>query len=84
MAISLVDPTIRILSTTDVVSQQRELVRDAIRNPDPSSLFRHLPLELLDAIAELEGGRMTKGEAKQYRVQLLKESDEFYDTRPEY
>lgn len=75
--IHLIDPTVRIPSTTDVAPQQRELIQEVMR--EPRSLFRRLPVEINEMITNLVEGLMTRAEAEGYRNQLLKEREFFVD-----
>ncbi|KAI4522667.1 hypothetical protein K525DRAFT_268692 [Schizophyllum commune Loenen D] len=71
----LVDPTRRIPSATDVAPQQEEWLKSIlhIAKADDSSRLSTMPLELLDAQADLVEGIMTKKEALEIREELMKE-----------
>ncbi|KAJ7691589.1 hypothetical protein B0H17DRAFT_1159769 [Mycena rosella] len=47
----LVDPTVRILSATNIPPQQLKTVKHTLRSQGPSSRLSFLPVELLDYIA---------------------------------
>ena len=69
----LVDPTKRVLSTTDVAPQQREWVTEAMYHAGRNSAFRKLPVELLVMISSENKGSMTRSEAEKYRDELKSE-----------
>ncbi|KAL1677544.1 hypothetical protein EV122DRAFT_279019 [Schizophyllum commune] len=71
----LVDPTRRIPSATDVAPQQEEWLKNTLHTAkaDDSSRLSTMPLELLDAQADLVEGIMTKKEALEIREELMKE-----------
>ncbi|KAH9940141.1 uncharacterized protein BXZ73DRAFT_43264 [Epithele typhae] len=77
IALFLVDPTIRVLSTTDVPPQQREwALAEAVRAP----AMQNLPQELYDEIvAFAEGGLMSREEAEEHRQKLMAERSVFVD-----
>lgn len=50
-----------------------------MRNPAEGSLLKKLPVELVDIVAELVEGKMTREEAEEYRLQLMKERTVFVD-----
>jgi len=75
----LVDPAFSIPSATTVAPQQRELVLEAMLNADAGSLLKQLPVELVHIIANLVGGTMTRTEAEEYRLNLMKERTVFVD-----
>lgn len=69
----LVDPTYRIPSASSVAPQQRQLIYNAIRGADANSLFCHLPVELIEKIMKFVPGLMSRQEAEEYRLDLMKE-----------
>ncbi|KAL1705591.1 hypothetical protein EV121DRAFT_269707 [Schizophyllum commune] len=71
----LVGPTRRIPSATDVAPQQEEWLKNTlhIAKADYSSRLSTMPLELLDAQADLVEGIMTRKEALEIREVLMKE-----------
>ena len=71
----LVDPTRRIPSATDVAPQQEEWLRHTLHTAksDERSRLSTLPLELLDAQADLVEGIMARKEALDIREELMKE-----------
>ncbi|KAJ7672197.1 hypothetical protein DFH06DRAFT_1175605 [Mycena polygramma] len=69
----LVDPTISILSASNVPPQQLEVVKYTLRSQSPSSRLSLLPLELLDHIARLVPGVKSRAEAEVIREELMKE-----------
>ena len=71
----LVDPTRRISSATDVAPQKEEWLKNTLHTAkaDDSSRLSTMPLELLDAQADLVEGIMTKKEALEIREELMKE-----------
>ena len=71
----LVDPTRRIPSATDVAPQQEEWLKNTLHTAkvDDSSRLSTMPLELLDAQADLVEGIMTRKEALEIREELMKE-----------
>ncbi|KAJ7213212.1 hypothetical protein B0H12DRAFT_1194877 [Mycena haematopus] len=77
LAIFLVDPSIEpIPSATNIPPQQADWIFDALReaNGDPNSLFSRLPPELLCLIFDkLPNTFMTRGEAEEYRLELMDE-----------
>ena len=73
LVLFLVDPTQRILSTTDVAPQQREWVTEAMYSASQNSAFAKLPVELLTMISNGNEGTMTRSEAERYRKELTSE-----------
>ncbi|KAI5828682.1 hypothetical protein K523DRAFT_306630 [Schizophyllum commune Tattone D] len=71
----LVDPTRRIPSATDVAPQHEEWLKNTLHTAkaDETSRLSTLPLELLDAQADLVEGIMTRKEALEIREELMKE-----------
>ena len=71
----LVDPTRRISSATDVAPQKEEWLKNTLHTAkaDDSSRLSIMPLELLDAQADLVEGIMTRKEALEIREELMKE-----------
>lgn len=69
----LVDPTQRILSTTNVPPRQLDIHRYILRNHGPGSRLALLPVEPLDYIAYLTPGVMDRAEAEAIREQLISE-----------
>jgi hypothetical protein len=74
----LVDPHIKIVSATDVAPQQRSWIRRAMSEGPAMSLWRKLPAEILDLIANYTS-TMTEEEAKAYRLELMEERTAFVD-----
>jgi hypothetical protein len=74
----LVDPHIQVVSATDVAPQQRSWVRRAMGEAPGTSLWRKLPVEILDLIAS-HSSTMTEEEAKAYRLELMEERTVFVD-----
>ncbi|EIN07905.1 hypothetical protein PUNSTDRAFT_53245 [Punctularia strigosozonata HHB-11173 SS5] len=75
----LVDPHVKVPSATDVAPQQRSWVRRAMGEAPAGSLWNKLPVEILDYIANYSF-TMSEDEAKQYRLELMKERTVFVDT----
>ncbi|KAG5653950.1 hypothetical protein H0H81_009066 [Sphagnurus paluster] len=72
VALFLVDPGIRIISTANVPCQQRDWWGDALRHGD--SRLAQLPVELQDMITEeVDGFPVGLEEAKRVRVRLMQE-----------
>ena len=71
----LVDPTKKVLSTTNVAPQQGEWVIEAMRNSGQNSPFSKLPIEILTMISSENEGVMTRLEAEKYREELMSERD---------
>ena len=69
----LVDPTHRVLSTTDVGPQQREWATQAMRDAGQNSAFARLPVEILKMISNENDGAMSRPEAEKYREELMSE-----------
>lgn len=68
-----VDPTIRIPSATDVAPQQYDFLLDAMLNPVSGSLLGNLPVEIVQKIADLVEGTMSRKAAEEYRLELMRE-----------
>ncbi|KAH9940085.1 uncharacterized protein BXZ73DRAFT_43335 [Epithele typhae] len=82
LALFLVNPDVRILSTTDVPPQQLEwAMEEAEKAPDLQSL----PRELLDMVAGFatEDGLMSREEAEEHRESLMEERSAFVDRQNE-
>jgi len=71
----LVDPTQKVLSTTNVAPQQREWVTDAMYHAGQDSAFSKLPIEILRMISNENEGAMTRLEAEKYRAEMMSERD---------
>ena len=69
----LVDPTQKVVSTTDVAPQQREWVIEATYCAGQISAFGKVPVELLKMISNANKGAMTRSEAEEYRKELMSE-----------
>ncbi|KAH9940145.1 uncharacterized protein BXZ73DRAFT_88835 [Epithele typhae] len=75
VALFLVDPTIRVLSTSDVPSRQREW---ALAEVERAPAMQNLPQELYDEIVALaEGGWMSREEVEEHRLKLMAERSRF-------
>jgi Protein of unknown function (DUF4246) len=83
LVIFLVDPTIRVPSATNVGPQQYDMILDTLRNVGPNSYLARLPLELLDIIASMVEGVITREEAEKYRLELMAERTVFVDDNTE-
>jgi len=71
----LVDPTQKVLSTTDVAPQQREWITEAMGDAGPNSAFAKLPIELVKMISNENDVAITRSEAEKYRGDLMSERD---------
>jgi hypothetical protein len=66
----LVDPSISpILSTSRIPPQQKEWITPALHD----ALGSKLPIEIINAISAEVDGLMTRAEAEEYRLLLMKE-----------
>ncbi|KAJ7862636.1 hypothetical protein B0H14DRAFT_2740011 [Mycena olivaceomarginata] len=81
IAIFLVDPSIDpIPSATDIPPQQSDWVFEALE--DPTSTFTRLPSELAIKVQEgFSDGLMSRAEAEDYRLKLMKERTQFIGGR---
>ena len=73
LVLFLVDPTQKVLSTTDVAPQQHEWVTEVMHNAGQDSAFAKLPTELLTMISNENEGTMTRLEAEKYREEMMSE-----------
>ncbi|KAH7337287.1 hypothetical protein B0J17DRAFT_666990 [Rhizoctonia solani] len=74
VALFLVDPAVRVPSTSVVPPQQQEWRASAIRaNPVLKTGFDKLSSEIIDHIHSMAGGTMTREEAEAYRLELMDE-----------
>ena len=73
LVLFLVDPTQKVLSTTDVAPQQHEWVTEAMHNAGQDSAFAKLPIEVLTMISNENEGAMTRLEAEKYREEMMSE-----------
>jgi hypothetical protein len=78
LVLFLVDPHLKVTSATDVAPQQRSWLRAAINDAPAGSLWRRLPVEILDIIVR-HSFTMTEEEAKSYRLELMEERTVFVD-----
>jgi hypothetical protein len=78
LVLFLVDPHLKVTSATDVAPQQRSWLRAAVNDAPVGSLWRRLPVEILDIII-YHSFTMTEEEAKAYRVELMEERTLFVD-----
>eukprot|EP00040_Diaphanoeca_grandis_P027958 m.160306 g.160306 ORF g.160306 m.160306 type:complete len:661 (+) comp31180_c2_seq2:8-1990(+) len=69
MAVFLVNPLERVVSTIDVAPQQREWIRDVLLRMDS---FSKLPSEIIERILDFVPGMTTMDEAKVHRLKLMK------------
>ncbi|KAJ7982958.1 hypothetical protein DFH06DRAFT_1440513, partial [Mycena polygramma] len=87
LAIFLVDPSIETIpSATDIPPQQADWAFDALEEArsDPRSRFSCLPPELADFVREnLLDTVMTRDEAEEYRLELMKERTGYVQSREE-
>ncbi|KAJ6466047.1 hypothetical protein C8R47DRAFT_1154290 [Mycena vitilis] len=87
LAIFLVDPSIEpIPSATDIPPQQADWAFDALEEArrDPRSRFSCLPPELSDLVRNnLPDTVMTRDEAEEYRLELMKERTGYVQSREE-
>jgi hypothetical protein len=81
IAIFLVDPSIDpIPSATDIPPQQSDWVFEALE--DPTSTYTRLPSELAITVQEgFSDGLMSRAEAEDYRLKLMKERTQFIGGR---
>ncbi|KAJ7145794.1 hypothetical protein C8R44DRAFT_755899 [Mycena epipterygia] len=80
LAIFLVDPTVKIASTTDVPPQQAEWAAEALfsARDDPASFMSRLPSELCNLVVNsFPSSVMNAKEADSYRAELMKERTSF-------
>ncbi|KAH9940059.1 uncharacterized protein BXZ73DRAFT_43212 [Epithele typhae] len=78
LSLFLVDPTTRILSTSDVPPQQREW---AIAQAEQVPALQKLPRELYDmVVGYAEEGLMSRAQAEEHRGRLMKEQAAFTET----
>ncbi|KAH9940080.1 uncharacterized protein BXZ73DRAFT_43065 [Epithele typhae] len=82
LALFLVNPDVRILSTTDVPPQQLEW---AMKEAEKAPGVQSLPRELLDMVAGFatEDGLMSREEAEEHRESLMEERSAFVDRENE-
>lgn len=73
----LVDPTLKVLSATDVAPQQSEWVIDAMRDAGRDSLFAKLPAEILKMISEEIDGTMSRLDAEEFEEEMMAERAKF-------
>ncbi|KAJ6628973.1 hypothetical protein Bhyg_15853 [Pseudolycoriella hygida] len=78
LAFFLVDPTVKILSTSQVPPQQQSWFKDEIHKESSS-----LPVEIVHKIIDLMDWPMTLEEAKKHRDDLMNERRLFVDTSNE-
>lgn len=71
MALFLVDPLRKIPSTSEIPPQQQHWIREGV------NLFRRMPVEMLDMIADNVESGMSEAEAKKYRLELMDERSIF-------
>ncbi|KAJ6544145.1 hypothetical protein B0H19DRAFT_1169749 [Mycena capillaripes] len=87
LAIFLVDPSIEpIPSATNIPPQQADWVFDALEDArmDPRSFFSKLPPELSNSVRDhFPDTLMTRAEAEEYRLELMKERTGFTQSREE-
>ena len=81
LAFFLVNPEIRILSTSDVPPQQEEwAMEEALRVPE----MQKLPVELVDMIAGFaKDGLISRKEAEEHQAKLMEERSRFVMTNNE-
>lgn len=76
LALFLVDPNIRVISTANVPCQRRDWWSQTVR--DERGGISDLPVELQDAIFDaVDGFPITLDEAKRLRGELMKERERF-------
>ncbi|KAH9915922.1 uncharacterized protein BXZ73DRAFT_92541 [Epithele typhae] len=81
LALFLVDPNVRVLSTTDVPPQQRDW---AIKEAGKAPRLQVLPQELFDMVADFAAdGLMSREQAEEHRESLMEERSVFVDTQNE-
>lgn len=83
LALFLVDPNVRIPSTTNVAPQQRDWIFGAMRQCGPESRLSKLPDESLQMIVSATPGLMTRDEAFAYRKELMEERTQAPDEEAE-
>jgi len=69
MAVFLVDPDERVVSTGDVAPQQRSWIRNVMLN---MNAFATLPSEIIENILDFVPGLLTIDQAKKNRLELMK------------
>ena len=79
LSIFLIDPTQKILSTSDVAPQQRDWLIDTMRGAGKNSLFSRLPDEILAMIAEQIGEKIGRLDAERYREKFVAERIAFVE-----
>ena len=84
LILSLVDPTRRIPSATDIPPQQREWMVDVMRAAGPASLFARLPAEILTMISEEIDETMSRLDAEKYREEMMAERARFDERISKY
>jgi hypothetical protein len=73
LALFLVDPHFRVISTANIPPQRADRWKSQLRLKE-DSLARRLPLELLDMVMDnMDGSPMSMAEAKQLRLELMEE-----------
>ncbi|KAH8826717.1 hypothetical protein DL96DRAFT_1603921 [Flagelloscypha sp. PMI_526] len=81
VALFLVDPSYRIPSATDIGMQQEHWVKEELYRSsgggEHESRFDALPVEIKDAILERTNGLMSRKEAEEIRLELMKERSGF-------
>ncbi|TFK62410.1 hypothetical protein BDN72DRAFT_827517 [Pluteus cervinus] len=78
LAMFLVDPTIKIISTANVPCQQRDWWKQEVCEPENQSRISDLPGELQESIFnQVEGFPMSMDEAKRIRLELMAERSKF-------
>lgn len=75
LALFLVDPSTRIIGTSDVAPQQKELLLETLQSCE--GRVAKLPQELLELIVDAEETSMSRAEAFAYREQLMDERTRF-------
>ena len=76
LALFLVDPNIRVISTANVPCQRKDWWSDIVRSEGGG--FSELPVELQDAIFDgVDGFPITLEEAKRLRCELMEERKRF-------
>ncbi|KAH8826721.1 hypothetical protein DL96DRAFT_1603936 [Flagelloscypha sp. PMI_526] len=80
VALFLIDPSYRIPSATDVGMQQKHWVKEALHKSSGGrrvSRFEALPMEIKDSILDRTEGLMSRKEAEEIRLELMKERSRF-------
>ena len=77
LILSLVGPTRKIPSATDIPPQQREWMVDVMQAAGPVSLFARLPAEILTMISEEIDETMSRLDAEKYREEMMAERARF-------